>query len=201
VKQQINLYQPIFRKQRIVFSAQTMLMLSIGLLLLLLLWSLLISQRVSQLEAEHERQLAAEERAIEQLTELRQTLPPSEPSPALQATVDELEQRRTQLRQSLVALDRQLPAAQVHLRERVEAIGRQVPHGLWITGLELTDNGRHLALHGRALSPRLVPAYLDKLSGEPLMSGLGFRQVRVQTADDDTPGVEFFLSTRREEQP
>lgn len=200
MNQQINLYQPIFRKEKIVFSAQTIFWLSFGFLVLLLLWSFLISQRVGRLEAEYERQLAAEARAVEQLTELRRNTPPTEPGIELQETVERLDQHRTSLHQSLNALDRIVPAAEVDLSRRIDALARQIPEGLWLTRLELGDNGDRLVLHGRALAAPLVPRFIDALSAEPLMSGLGFSQVHVRAASDEIPGVVFTISTEPEPQ-
>ncbi|QOC23840.1 PilN domain-containing protein [Wenzhouxiangella sp. AB-CW3] len=199
MNQQINLYQPIFRKQKVVFSAQTVLMISIGFLVILLLWSTLVGQRVTRLEAEQERQEAAEQRAVEQLTQLRETMPPTEPDPELVASVERLEQRRRNLRESLTAMEQRMPAAQVELPGRVDALARQTPRGLWLTEIKLGDDGQHMILRGRALAARLVPAYLEGLSEEPLLSGLGFRQVRLHAAEDDMPGISFVIASHAED--
>lgn len=201
MKQQINLYQPIFRKQRIIFSARTILWLSVGFIAVLLLWSVLVDQRVSRLEDEYHRQLEAEQRAVGQLTELRQNMPPSEPNPELEQHVEQLEQQRNNLDETLAALGQRLPAAEVELGSRLDALARRTPDGLWWTGLELGDNGQHLILRGRALSPQLVPSFLDSLSEEPLLNGIGFRTVRVSASEDHIPGVDFMLSTDAEVEP
>lgn len=201
MSQQINLYQPIFRKERIVFSARTILWLAVGFGAILIVWSLLVGQRISGLEAEHERQVAAEQRAITQLTELQRSMPPSEPDAELIDRVDALEQRRDNLDESLDALDRRLPRDQTALGERLDALARQVPEGLWLTGLDMGAGGARLSLHGRALSASLVPNYVDALADEPLLAGMGFRKVHVSAATDAIPGVEFTLSTVAEEQP
>lgn len=201
MSQQINLYQPIFRKERIVFSARTILWLAVGFGVILMVWSLLVGQRISSLEAEHERQVAAEQRAITQLAELQRNMPPSEPDAELIDRVESLEQRRNNLSESLDVLGRRLPRDQTALGERLDALARQVPEGLWLTGLEMGAGGARLSIHGRALSPRLVPDYVDALAAEPLLAGMGFRKVRVSAATDATPGVEFTLSTVAEEQP
>lgn len=201
MSQQINLYQPIFRKERIVFSAGTILWLAIGFGAILMVWSLLVSQRISGLEDEHERQAAAEQRAISQLAELQRNMPPTEPDPELINRVNTLEQRRDNLHESLEALDQRLPRDQTALGERLDALARQVPEGLWLTGLDMGDSGAQLSIHGRALSASLVPDYVDALAAEPLLAGMGFRTVRVSAATDVIPGVEFTLSTVAEEQP
>jgi Tfp pilus assembly protein PilN len=201
VKQQINLYQPIFRKQKIVFSAGTLLWLSIGFLVLLLAWSQLINQRVSHLEAEYERQLAAEQRAAGQLGELQRTLPPDEPDPQLEALVLQLEQQRDELQQTLSALQTRMPVSETDIGPRLDALADRVPHGLWLTGISLDKNGDGITLRGRALSPRLVPEFVGALADSPLFAGTAFRTVRVTASDDGQPGVQFVLSTATEESP
>ncbi len=194
-QQQVNLYQPIFRKQRIVFSAQTMLWAGLGFLLLLVAYAGLIDWRVSSLESELERQQQAEQRAVSQVARIRETLPPSEPDPDLVNRVEELEQRRDRLQQTVVLLRTRAPESRPRLRPRLEALARRHPDGLWLTGIELGANGDMMRLRGRALSGRLVPAYLDNLSKESVMEGLSFRHVQVQASQDDLPGVTFMVST------
>jgi len=200
VRQQINLYQPIFRKQQIIFSAQTLVWLALGFAVLLLLWSFLVSQRVSSLEAEHQRQLAAEQRAITQMTELRRNLPPAEPSADLENRLQNLNRHRNELRASLAALDRRQPATEARLHERFDALARRLPAGLWLTELRAGEQDGSLEIHGRALSAHLVPGFLQALSAEPLIAGTRFRQVRVTESKNEMPGVSFYISTRAEDE-
>lgn len=197
--QQINLYQPIFRKQQILFSAQTIALVALGLLLILILWSVLIAQRVGGLESELERQQAAEQRAIAQIGELRRLLPEPEPSAELEQRLAELQQRRAELRQNLDSLARQRPVAETRLPQRFDALARQRPHGLWLTAVRMDARDDALIVQGRALSTRLIPSYLQALSAEPEISGTRFHQIRVKESDDELPGVRFLLSTRAEE--
>lgn len=195
MSQQINLYQPIFRKQRIVFSAQTIAWLSLGLIVLLALWSLLLGQRVASLEAELERQQQAEQRAVRQVAELQASMPSDEPDAALRAEVEHLRERREGLRESLAALERRMPASEVDLLGRLDALAAEVPDGLWLTNLELADQGRSLTAEGNALEARLVPAWLSELSQVEQFSGLGFRQIRLSERPDARPGIRFTIST------
>ncbi|WP_376695296.1 PilN domain-containing protein [Wenzhouxiangella sp. EGI_FJ10305] len=201
MSQQINLYQPIFRKERIVFSAQTIAWLSLGLVILLVLWSVLIGQRVNGLEAELERQQQAEQRAIGQVAELQSSMPPTEPDGALQAQIERLQARRDGLRESLTALQRRMPAAEVDLLARLDALSAEIPDGLWLTGLLMADQGQTLTVDGNALEARLVPAWLTQLSAVEQFSGLGFRQIRLRERSDGQPGVQFTISTAAEETP
>ena len=201
MNQQINLYQPIFRKERIVFSAQTIAWLALGLIMLLILWSLLVGQRVAGLEAELERQQQAEQRAVDQVTQMQANMPSDEPDAALAARVERLRARREGLRESLAVLKRRMPATELDLRRRLDALAARVPAGVWLTGIHMADQGQALAVSGNALEARLIPAWLEELSASEEFSGMGFRQVHIAERADDRPGVEFTISTAaREEQ-
>ena len=199
MSQQINLYQPIFRQQKILFSARTLLIMSVGFVVVLLLWSTLLGQRVATLEAELERQRQSEQRALTQLTSLREALPETTPDETLQRRIEQLEQQRARLRTSLQALDQAQPAAGARLPERLAALSRRQPDGMWLTELRLDERRNDVVLRGRALSASLVPDYLNALGQEPVISGTGFRQVRLEATDDHIPGVHFFISTHGEE--
>ncbi len=199
MSQQINLYQPIFRQQKILFSARTLLIMSAGFVVVLLLWSTLLGQRVATLEAELERQRQSEQRALTQLTSLREALPETTPDETLQRRIEQLEQQRARLRTSLQALDQAQPAAGARLPERLAALSRRQPDGMWLTELRLDERRNDVVLRGRALSASLVPDYLNALGQEPVISGTGFRQVRLEATDDHIPGVHFFISTHGEE--
>ncbi len=199
MNQQINLYQPIFRKEKIVFSAQTIAWLSLGLVVLLVLWSVLVGQRVSSLEEELQRQQQAEQRAVEQVAELQANMPPEEPDAALVAQVENLRERRDGLRESLAALDRRMPAAELDLLARLDALAGEVPAGLWLTELYMADQGETLTAEGNALEARLIPAWLSQLSELEQFSGLGFRQVRLSEREDQQHGISFTISTTARE--
>ncbi len=200
MSQQVNLYQPIFRRQKILFSARTLLIMSAGFAVILLLWSTLIGQRVSTLEAELARQQQSEQRALEQLSRVREALPEAVPGDDLQERIDDLEQRRRELRASLQGLTEARPAASAQLPERLAALARRQPDGMWMTELRLDERSGDLVLRGRALSGALIPAFLADLSREPLIRGTGFSQVRLEAATDDFPGVHFLVSTHGDEE-
>jgi Tfp pilus assembly protein PilN len=201
VSQQVNLYQPIFRKQKIIFSARTIAFITAGLLLLLVIWGLVVGQRINQLETEYQRQVAAEQRAVEQLTELQRNRPPPTDTSALEADIEALRQRAQELRASLSSVQQHRPVSQTQLPERLDALARQVPRGLWLTRLTMTEPDRGLTIEGRALSSGIVPNYIEGLSSEPLIIGTGFKQVQVQKSTDDKPGVEFVMRTQTGDAP
>ena len=69
--------------------------------------------------------------------------------------------------------------------EKMRARARQSAPGLWLTGFTL--EGSQVELRGRALEADLVPAYLRRLAGEKVMSGVAFNGLRIaQPAKDNS---------------
>jgi hypothetical protein len=109
------------------------------------------------------------------------------------ATADK--QAATQSRVELVALQAQ-DAGQQQVRRAIEtgAAGRSQGHsayllalarnsrgGLWITGLQLGEDGSALDLQGRMTDARELPQYLARLNEEPLFRGRTFSQLSVRS--------------------
>lgn len=196
MNQQINLYQPMFRKQRVVFSARTTLLLALGFLVLLALWWLLLDQRVDSLATELERQQATEQRLAERLTQLTTELSERQPDPVLVDQVERLRQRVQTLQQSRELVRRRIPEQPIAVSARLAALGRQHPSGLWLTGIEIADNGHRISLDGRILNAALLPEFLEHLGDEAVFSGQAFRRLKIDQAADDDPGLRFVISTR-----
>ncbi len=71
------------------------------------------------------------------------------------------------------------------------AFARQIPTGLWLTGFDIDGGGTAISLQGRTLKPELVPAYVNKLKREGVMQGISFSNLEMQLpqiAGNDTQG-------------
>jgi hypothetical protein len=114
-------------------------------------------------------------------------------TPAVSATA--AAQAATQGRVELAALQAQ-DAGQQQVRRAIEsgAAGRSQGHsayllalarnsrgGLWITGLQLGEDGSALDLQGRMTDARELPQYLARLNEEPLFRGRTFSQLSVRS--------------------
>jgi Tfp pilus assembly protein PilN len=62
------------------------------------------------------------------------------------------------------------------------ALSRHARPGLWITRLQVDDDGRGLDLAGRMTDARELPEYLRQLNEEPLFRGRGFGLLSVRGA-------------------
>jgi hypothetical protein len=192
--QQINLYQPIFRKQRQIFSAVTMLQ-AVGVVAVALLglygYGL---AKVGALEAEV-LQLEGREKAL--ATQLMRI------DPALSANRRaELEAELRRLNATLLDQQRLIDV----LREQplggtegfssyLAALARQRTPELWLTEIGINGGTAAIELAGRSLTPSLVPEYMQRLGQEPALAGQQFDRFEIEL-DADT-GESTFRATSR----
>jgi hypothetical protein len=64
--------------------------------------------------------------------------------------------------------------------EYMRAFARQVVHGLWLNGFEITGDGTQMSLSGGVVNPHLVPSYIQRLSKEKVMRGTTFAALQMQ---------------------
>ena len=192
--QQINLYQPIFRRQRQIFSAVTMLQAAgvIGIALMTIygygLWQIR--------GLEHEAlQLEGREKAYS--TQLARLDP--EPSNAQRREAEqELERLTATLltQQRLIDVLEQKPLGSTDGFSNVlAALARQRSRGLWLTDITINRVSDAIELLGESVEPGLLPAYLLQLSEENALTGYRFDDFEIERSDE-TDTITFRVSSR-----
>ncbi len=198
MSQQVNLYQPVFRKQKRKFSALAMLqatgiaVLGIGLLYGYTLWQV----RGLRVEvANTDKQVASLTKRLDETTrQFGERLQSKE----LQDQIQRLQRQLVEKQQ----LQKVLRSAQFNTQgfsDYFIAFARQHIPGIWITSLDITGAADQLTLVGRSTNPELVPRYLQKLSAEKRLSGIEFESFQMSRGVD-TKGavgsyVEFIAKT------
>lgn len=71
--------------------------------------------------------------------------------------------------------------------EYLRAFARQIAEGLWLTGFSIVGAGADMAIHGKALQPEMVPAYLRRLNGERIIQGRAFAGMQIRTPTPAAP--------------
>jgi hypothetical protein len=192
--QQINLYQPIFRKQRQIFSAAAMLQaLAIVTIALLAIYGY-GWVRVNALEAEVV-QLEGRERAL--TTQLAR-IDPSLNQGRRDEVAGELARLNATLldQQRLIEVLREQPLGDTAgFSPYLAALGRQRTAELWLTAIAVNGGTGAIELAGRSLDAKLVPEYMQRLSGEAALAGQRFD--RFEITHDDTTGEAVFRATSR----
>ena len=84
--------------------------------------------------------------------------------------------------------------------EYLMALGRQAQPSVWVTGLEVRDNGRQLMLSGRMTDAGFLPGYLGRLENEAQFKGRRFNQVEIGSVTSEMAADQrlssFSLSTQ-----
>ncbi|MDX1696894.1 MAG: PilN domain-containing protein [Thiohalobacterales bacterium] len=190
--QQINLYQPVFRRQRKVFSAATLLQVMLIAAIVLLGMYLHARWTLGHLQTTVDN-LAGQYRQLEaQLGDLE--------NPQAAGSVDVLDEVR-RLQQTIDQRQTLLDGlARLAIRDNhafgdfFEVLATRITPGLWLTGLSLTDDGT-TELRGAALDPELVPRYLQDMPRQPRFSELQQGSVHISREDPGNAAVQFVLSS------
>lgn len=192
--QQINLYQPIFRKQRQIFSATTLLQ-ALGLVtaaLVVIYGYGLMSVRA--LEAEI-AQLEGRERA---LTLQLERIDPDIGRGQREELDGELARLNSALfeQEQLVEVLRKQPLGLTDgFSGYLAALGRQRRPELWLTQIAINGGTGAMELAGRSLQPELVPEFMQRLGREPVLAGQRFDQFEIE--HDEETGEAVFRATSR----
>lgn len=197
MSQQINLFNPIFLKQKKYFSAITMAQ-ALGLILAgSLVLTGYTSYRVSRLGSHAALTTAQLTTAQAQLDKLKGYSGTREKNKTLEDDVQRAEAQLKSLRQVFETLDKGELGNTKGYSEYLRAFARQIPSGIWLTGFSIHGAGAEIGLQGRALQPDLVPAYINRLKQEPVMQGKSFATLEMQMPEVDQGDKDKVASPRK----
>lgn len=182
MSQQINLFNPVFLKQKKYFSAIALAQ-GLGLILLgaLLLagYLQLQSRGLERSAAASAEQLA---QAQAQLAGVMKSAAPRQKNAMLAAEVGKAESEVKSLRQAAAILQGDGLRGSGGYAEHFRAFARQSVPGLWLTGLSISGAGHDIEIRGKALRPDLVPVYLGRLKHEATLQGKSFATLDMRSA-------------------
>lgn len=194
MNQQINLYQPIFRKERRLFSALAIAQLCAVAAVALGAFAVYAQQRVGALD-EQVTQLRAQEAArVSQLQSLSRRLAESGGDEALQARLAEAVLALRD-RESVLGMLAGAGVGSVNgFSHHLEALARRRLDGLWLTSVSLSGTDGNVRLEGRAADAALVPEYLQQLAAEVPFGGQRFASFQLSRPEAEAAGIRFTLS-------
>lgn len=209
MSQQINLYNPAFRRQKKYFSSTNMLQALLALIVgtaLVYGYAWYLSAQQSRLADESSVRLSA---AQKRLAEATVQFGPRLPSKVLQEEVARMDEQARSRSQILDLMGRGELGNRQGFSGYLLALSRQTLAGLWITGFRVVGRGTDMAISGRALRPELVPSFIDLLKREPVMAGQTFSTLDMKLPPPDIavagkpaalpPFIEFNLRKSAEE--
>ena len=180
MSQQINLFNPIFMKQRKYFSLLTMLQ-ALGLIILgsLFFYGYALYQ-VGQLKQQSEqstRRFNAEQARFVRYTA---EFSPQQANQTLQAEVQRLEKDMAEQTRMIDTLKSGSVGNTTGYSQYMRAFSRQLVQGLWLTSFKVTGDAAQISLSGGVLDPESLPIYIQRLGREQAMQGKTFSTLQMQ---------------------
>jgi len=196
VNQQINLYQPIFRRQKKVFSAIAMLQVC-GIFMVVFASIYLYGQAKLQPLQEQSTQVRAEIAKMNaQLSKMENSATAESPSKLVENEIARLSAELQKRQQIKDMLEGQTLGNTAGLSSYMSAFARQHVQGMWLTKISISNGGRNLGLQGKTLTSELLPQYLTRLAGEDVLNGMSFNVLNLSRPVDPANPLEFSVSTK-----
>ncbi len=192
--QQVNLYQPMFRREPKVFGGMAFVQTAISLVAGLgLIWGYAAWQAASQ-QTELDRLVAQHAEVKARVGAFAAAHPARGRSQALEEEIARLASERETRQRAITVLERSSPGGDGGFAVWLEGLARQRIQGLWLTAITLGHDGATLDLAGSTLGPELVPQLVTRLAAEERFIGREFHSLelkRPQAADR----IDFLLRT------
>lgn len=192
MSQQINLFNPAFRKRREWFDAR---MLAQALAALALVMAGVYGYQYRQvmlLEQQIKTGAASLVQEQARLVKVAAEHAPRQKSAALEQRAQELEQQVKGEEAVLDVLQGGSLGNTQGYSGYMRAFARQTVNGLWLTEFAIKGAGQDMLLGGRTLRPELVPAYIQRLKQEAATQGRDFaaldmQRPKLEPASQDKP--------------
>ena len=190
--QLVNLYQPVFRRQPKILSTSTLAAIfALAVIFMSALYFNAYStmQRLQRTSAElalNHTQLQARFNALNSVASL----------PTGETVDDEINILQDQLKdrnELLNRIDHLFTEANAGFGEVFESLATINLPGLWLTGVELDQNGS-IEISGSAIDPSLVPQYLQLITQHSSLQSLIQGSVNLSREDANQSEINFVLS-------
>ena len=197
MSQQINLYSPLFRKEKKIFSGVAMAQATALVVVGVLAFYAYVSLQTSLLEirvVDSGQRVRAE---IERLKVYSASESPEVRTKALAEQKKKLEAALAERNRTAQALAESGLGRSEGYSASLRALARLSMQGVWLTRVQFAGKDGEVAIAGRATHPELVASYLERLRREEALRGQAFSRLEIRRpAEKQGAGaVEFTLSS------
>lgn len=174
MSQQINLFNPIFLKQKKYFSSVAMLQ---ALAIMVAGCGLMAGYAQYQVGSLSRESVNSNAQVLAAQTQLKKVVAEYGPKPKSQSLEMKIQKAETELnsiKKVFDVLNRGDIGNTDGYASYFRAFARQSMEGVWLTGLNLSGAGNEIGLQGRTVQPELLPTYINRLKTEGIMQGKSF---------------------------
>ncbi len=180
MSQQINLFNPIFLKQKKYFSVLAMLQ-AFGLIVLGSIvfygYGWYQVQQLAKQTLEMTKRYEAEQKRLLNYTK---EFSPQRAHQTLNDELNALEAQAATQNNLLGTLKSGAIGNTQGYSEYLRAFARQSASGLWLTGFDINGDGAQMSLQGAVTNPQLLPAYIRRMNKESVMRGKSFSALQMK---------------------
>ena len=191
MSQQINLFNPIFLRQKKHFSAVTMVQ-ALGVIVLAVLGLYLYSLfEFRGLKQESIKVMAQLTTTQQQLAKVTAEYAPRKKNPAQEEALKKAQAELDALKLAMTRLKQDEFGDRKGYSDYLRAFARQIVNGLWLTGFSIRGAGSAIGIQGRTLQPESVPAYMNRLKQETVLQGKSFATLEMEQSkpEREAPGT------------
>lgn len=190
MSQQINLYEVRLRPRHELATARNLGICALFLLVLmtaLALWARADADKKSEAEATVRKQQGEEQ---EKLVALSKLMAERKVSPALTTEIDVAKAMLAARKEVMDVLDSGKLGNTSGFSAYMSGFARQTQSDLWLTGFSVIQGGEDIEIRGRLLDPARLPAYVQRLSSEPVFKGRRFAALEMRDVESDVQKEE-----------
>ena len=195
IQQQINLYQPRFRKQEKVFSAESMLVVLVAAMVVLVGIYGYAKWNVVALANEKVRIQEQQVKEIARLEALAIKYPIKRKSRLIEQQLKDLQSERKAKQYLVDTLSGRSIGNSEGFSSYFAGVARQHLKGMWLHRLELESGGDVIGIYGSTLKPELLPQFLQALSKEDSFIGSKFQIFNMERDKENATAINFSLRT------
>jgi len=188
--QQINLYQPVFRREAKVFSARALGQILALALVLVVAGYALLQLQLGRHGATRDL-LDSQFRRLDGQMQALGTGADADELAALEAHIREREARLADGAAELAGLRDAVFSRRNGFAPLLEALARHPQEGLWLTAIRV--RGGELTLDGVTLDPERLPRYLAELNADPALSPWPLTAAQLTRQSEQPAQLHFTL--------
>ena len=195
MKQQINLYQPMFRRQEKVFSALTMLQI---VAFFIVVYGVLYGYTMLKLQPfqqELDKTNTQLERMTLQLDEQQKRISSRGKSTMIESEIARLSRELEQGERLREVLTKRSFGNVDGFSSYFAALANGHVDGTWLTTIRIESGGEQLSLNGKSIKAELVPTYIKKLALESIFDNRKFNILELQREEEGYGRISFNIAT------
>lgn len=194
--QSVNLYTEELRPRRQKLQARTAATALVLALLVVVVAGGMAHYQASRAEQQLAIQQQHNEQLLSSVERMSAAVAAQQPDASLEAELEAISQTVVRREYLLDRVESLVADDVVGFSPALEGLARQVPEGLWLTGIRILPMSGELALEGQAEAGTLVPVFLDRLGNEAAFAGRSFGAFRL-LREDNSRWIGFRVATRQ----